>query len=211
MSIELMLVFAVAAAIMLAVPAPGTLLVVSYASTRRPKAVIACAIGFVAGWLAVLVVGFAGAVVIDISSPDLLVVTGWAGAACLVGLALRAALAPLTLSPIADNDNVPKAQVLRITRDSFRLTAMKPRTLIFFAALLPQVFDSTRPLAQQLLSLAAIIAVLATVSMTGYALFSRHVQAAIRKISLAKSKTRTPGSVRVNAGMVAVGYRRLAA
>ncbi|TCL74972.1 LysE family translocator [Rhizobium sp. BK251] len=211
MTIETWLAFVVASAIMLAIPGPTILLVVSYALSHGRKATLATVTGVALGDFTAMTASLLGLGAILAASSALFTVLKWIGGAYLIWLGIKLWRAPVISGPIGDNDNVPESRSLRIFAHAFTVTALNPKSIVFFVAFVPQFLDPHKAFLGQMLVFEATFLVLAMVNATAYGLLADAARGLIRKASVQRAVNRTGGTLLIAAGAVTAGYRRIAA
>lgn len=211
MTIETWLAFVVASAIMLAIPGPTILLVVSYALSHGRKATLATVTGVALGDFTAMTASLLGLGAILAASAALFTVLKWIGGAYLIWLGIKLWRAPVISGPIGDNDNVPESRSLRIFAHAFTVTALNPKSIVFFVAFVPQFLDPHKAFLGQMLVFEATFLVLAMVNATAYGLLADAARGLIRKASVQRAVNRTGGTLLIAAGAVTAGYRRIAA
>lgn len=211
MSIEQWLAFAAASAVMLAIPGPTILLVISYALGHGRKTAVATVSGVAAGDFVAMTASILGLGVLLAASAEAFAVLRWIGGAYLIYLGIRLWRAPVVDGPLADNDNLPEEKPLRILGHAFAVTALNPKSIVFFVAFLPQFIDHSLPFWPQIAIFEATFLVLAVINAMTYALIADKARGFIRKRSVQKAVNRTGGTLLIAAGAVTAGYRRIAA
>lgn len=211
MTIETWLAFVVTSAIMLAIPGPTILLVVSYALSHGRKATLATVTGVALGDFTAMTASLLGLGAILAASAGLFTVLKWIGGAYLIWLGIKLWRAPVISGPIGDNDNVPESRSLRIFAHAFTVTALNPKSIVFFVAFVPQFLDPHKAFLGQMLVFEATFLVLAMVNATAYGLLADAARGLIRKASVQRAVNRTGGTLLIAAGAVTAGYRRIAA
>jgi threonine/homoserine/homoserine lactone efflux protein len=205
MSPESWLAFTLASAALLALPGPTVLLVVSYALGQGRRAALPVVAGVALGDLVSMTASLLGLGVLLAASAELFTVLRLAGAAYLVFLGVK-----LWRAPVGTDDPAP-APALRPRRmlaHAFAVTALNPKSLIFFVAFLPQFLDAHRPLAPQLVLCEATFVVLATLNALAYALAASAARRAIRRPRVQRAVNRTGGGLLVGAGVLAATWHR---
>ncbi len=107
MSLEAWFAFAAASAIMLAIPGPTILLVVSYALGHGRKTALATVTGVALGDFTAMTASLFGLGAVLAASATLFTVLKWVGGAYLIWLGIKLWRAPIISEPMADNDNLP--------------------------------------------------------------------------------------------------------
>lgn len=146
-------------------PGPAVLLTVSQAARDGTRAGARAAAGIVIGTALWVLLSALGLTALLLASPAAFAVVKWAGAAYLVVLGLRMALARPT--PPA----TPAAPVSgrRVLLQGVLTQLANPKAIIFFGALLPQFIDPARAALAQLALLGAITVVNEFLVLLGYA------------------------------------------
>ena len=91
------------------------------------------------------------------------------------------------------------------------MTALNPKSIIFFVAFLPQFLDAAKPIAVQMMVFETTFLVLATVNAALYGLMASMARKTIRKPSVQRVVNRTGGSLMIGAGLLAIGWKKAAA
>lgn len=211
MSLEAWLAFAAASAIMLAIPGPTILLVVSYALGHGRKTALATVSGVALGDFTAMTASLFGLGALLAASATLFTVLKWVGGAYLIWLGIKLWRAPIIGEHIADNDNLPEEKSLRIFLHAYVVTALNPKSIVFFVAFVPQFLNPALPFFDQMLVMEATFLVLATINASCYALAAHAARGLIRKASVQRAVNRTGGTLLIAAGAVTAGYRRIAA
>ncbi len=211
MSLEAWFAFAAASAIMLAIPGPTILLVVSYALGHGRKTALATVSGVALGDFTAMTASLFGLGAVLAASATLFTVLKWIGGAYLIWLGIKLWRAPLVSEPMADNDNLPERKSLKVFLHAYVVTALNPKSIVFFVAFVPQFLNPARPFFGQMLIMEATFLVLATINASVYALAANAARGLIRKASVQRAVNRTGGTLLIAAGAVTAGYRRIAA
>jgi threonine/homoserine/homoserine lactone efflux protein len=133
------------------------------------------------------------------------------GAGYLMFLGIKLWRAPVVTGPMGDNDNLPEEKPLKILAHAYVVTALNPKSIIFFIAFVPQFLDLNQPFLPQTLILEATFLCLAALNALCYVLLADMARGFIRKASVQKMVNRTGGTLLIAAGAVTAGYRRMAA
>jgi threonine/homoserine/homoserine lactone efflux protein len=159
-----LLAFAAVAFALIVVPGPSVLFVISRGVTLGKRAAVATVFGNAAGvYLQVVAVALGvGAVVA--SSAAVFTAVKLAGAAYLVLLGLRTVRDRSHLARVLDAAVAPRS-TRRILREGFVVGLANPKSVVFFAAVLPQFADpASGHVPAQLLVLGLVFVVIALVS-----------------------------------------------
>ncbi len=210
MSIEHWLAFVAASAIMLAIPGPTILLVISYALGHGRKTTGATVAGVALGDFTAMTASMLGLGALLATSAAIFTVLKWVGAAYLIWLGIKLWRAPIAQESADGTMAVPVERPMRIFLHTYIVTALNPKSIVFFVAFLPQFLDLSRPLSNQMLIFETTFLVLATINATTYALMASAARKTIRKPNVQRIVNRTGGTLLVGAGLLTAGLRRAA-
>ncbi len=174
MSLETWLAFAAASAIMLAIPGPTILLVISYALGHGRKTALATVSGVTLGDFTAMTASLAGLGALLATSSTLFTVLKLIGAAYLMYLGIKLWRAPIVTGPMGDNDNLPEEKPLKIMAHAYLVTALNPKSIVFFIAFVPQFLDMHKPFLPQTLILEATFLDARRLERASLRLFGRH-------------------------------------
>ncbi|MBD9372919.1 LysE family translocator [Rhizobium sp. ARZ01] len=211
MSFEHWLAFAAASSIMLAIPGPTILLVISYALGHGRKTTSATVAGVALGDFTAMTASMLGLGALLATSAAIFTVLKWVGAAYLVWLGIKLWRAPITGANCAEEGTAAEEQPYRIFAHTYVVTALNPKSIVFFVAFLPQFLDLSRPVLPQMVIFEITFLVLATANATAYALMASAARGTIRKPTVQKAVNRVGGSLLIGAGLLTAGLRRAAA
>lgn len=209
MSIEIWLAFVAASAVLLAIPGPTVLLVISYALGHGRRAAAATVTGVALGDFTAMTASMLGLGALLATSAALFAVLKWVGAAYLIYLGIKLWRAPVATVDASDSA-VTTERPLRIFLHAYAVTALNPKSIIFFVAFLPQFLNHAEPVAFQMAVFEATFLVLATANAATYGLVAAMARKTIRKPCVQRLVNRIGGSLMIGAGLLAVGWRRAA-
>lgn len=210
MSLDHWLAFCLASAIVLAIPGPTILLVISYALGHGRKVAGATVAGVTLGDFTAMTASMLGLGALLMTSATIFTILKWIGAAYLVYLGIKLWRAPVG-APGETEAGVPirtAERPFRIFLHSYVVTALNPKSIIFFVAFLPQFVDVGRPIVPQLAIFEATFLVLATLNAAAYALLASLARQQIRRPSVMRIVNRTGGSLMIGAGLMAAAWKR---
>lgn len=207
MSLDHWLAFVAAAAVLLAIPGPTVLLVISYALGHGRRPATAIVAGVALGDLTSMTASMLGLGAVLATSA--LVFTGlrWIGGAYLVYLGIKLWRAPVGA---AGFEAAPTAGPLRMFTHAYAVTALNPKGIIFFVAFVPQFLDASRAFLPQVAVLVITFVTMAALNSLGYALLASAARQRLRQPRVQRIVNRTGGSLLVGAGLLAFGWRRAA-
>ena len=170
MSIELWFAFAAASAVLLIIPGPTILTVISYSIAHGRRANVPLVAAVALGDSTALVVSLLGLGALLATSAFWFTAVKSAGGLYLLYLGiklLRAGISPTELLAPA----VPGSR-WKLFANTYLVTALNPKGIVFFVAFLPQFINPGAGIAQQLWILAVTFVAMATVNATLYAVFA---------------------------------------
>ena len=209
MSLDLWFAFLLAAFVVLIIPGPTVTLVLSYALGRGRAHAWWIVAGVALGDLTAMTLSMLGLGALLAASATAFTALKWIGAAYLVYLGVKLwRAAPKADGLVApDAGRSPRAMLLH----AFAVTALNPKSIVFFVAFVPQFLNPAAPFFEQMLIMELTFLVLATINASSYALLAHAARGLIRKASVQRAVNRTGGTLLIAAGAVTAGYRRIAA
>lgn len=212
MSFDLWIAFVCATAIMVAIPGPTVMLVVSYALSHGRRSGWATVPGVVLGDITCMSLSFIGLGAVLSASALVFQIVKWLGAAYLVYLGVQLWRAQPTANATALAEAVaPRGSSRRkMLGHAWAVTSLNPKGIVFFVAFVPQFLVAAAPVAPQLLLLGVTFSTIATLNSIGYALLAGSVRAALREPKRLRIINRVGGSILIGAGIVTTGLRRVA-
>lgn len=206
MSLELWFAFVVAASILLWIPGPTILLVVSYALTRGRHTALSTTMGAVLGDLVAMTLSLLGVGALLAASAELFMVMKWLGAAYLVYLGIRMWRAQPTEPNVAA---VPNGRAARSAfGHAFAVTLLNPKSILFFIAFLPQFVSPAAPALPQMVILGATFLGLAFLACFSYGLFAGSLRESVGSPARQRLVNRVGGSALIGAGVFAAAMKR---
>jgi len=170
MSIELWAGFVAASAVLLAIPGPTILTVISYSISHGRKANVPLVIAVALGDSTALVLSLLGLGALLAASAFWFSIVKYAGGLYLLYLGLkllRAGVAP------SEPLQAPRMDTRwRLFLNTYLVTALNPKGIVFFVAFLPQFVDAKGNVTHQLWMLALTFVTMAALNATLYAVFA---------------------------------------
>src|SRR6516164_11310465 len=167
MAIETWLAFAAASTILLVIPGPTVLLVVSYALGQGWRTALPTAVGVALGDFTAMTLSMLGVGALLATSAMLFTALKWIGAAYLVWLGIKLWRAGGALEAAPRTDVVSAARMLG---HAWLVTALNPKSITFFVAFLPAFLDPHADFATQMVVFETTFVTLAFANACGYAL-----------------------------------------
>lgn len=170
MNIELWLAFVAASAVMLAIPGPTILTVMSYSLASRRRANLPLVAAVALGDSTALAMSLLGLGALLATSAFWFTAVKWIGGLYLLYLGIKLLRAGASTSVVITS--AEPVSRWKLFGNTYLVTALNPKGIVFFVAFLPQFLDPKLPVTPQLWMLAATFVTLATLNATGYALFA---------------------------------------
>ena len=198
MPLENWLAYTLVTATFLLIPGPTILLVISYSLIRGRKAVFALLLGVGLGDIVAMILSFIGVGLLLQTVSIAFQFLKWIGAAYLIWLGIRmwrSAAESMELSAKIDN-KVWHA----IMANAFVITALNPKSIVFFLAFLPQFINSEKPFITQSLILGSTFLVLAIISVLFYSLLASFTGQRMQLSLIHRWTNRIGGCLLIGAG-----------
>jgi len=206
MSIELYIPFVIAATIILIIPGPTILLVISQAVAHGRRSVVPLVAGVLLGDFTAMTLSLLGLGAILSTSATLFSIFKWIGALYLIYLGVKLWRVDPENNSVQDSRRVESNGSL--LRSSFIVTALNPKSIAFFVAFLPQFINPLTPALPQLTMLGGTFLFLATVNAAVYAIFAGQLGEHMRKKQVRKWFNRCGGTALIGAGIFTAGMQR---
>jgi len=204
MPIETWLAFVAASAVLLVIPGPTILLVVSYALGQGRRVALPIATGVALGDFTAMTLSMLGVGALLAASATLFTVLKWIGAGYLIWLGIK-------LWRAGGSANFGEARSggspLRMMLHAWIVTALNPKGITFFVAFLPQFLDPTRDFLTQLVIFEATFLVLAATNAFGYAMIAGRLRGAVGNSRIIAAINRVGGTLLIGAGVATLALR----
>jgi threonine/homoserine/homoserine lactone efflux protein len=200
MSFATWLAFTAASSVLLIIPGPTILVVISYALGRGMRAAVPVAVGVALGDFTALTLSLLGLGALLATSTTLFVIFKWIGAAYLVwlGIALWRAGGRFEAEPGRE-----RTAALNMLGHAWIVTALNPKSITFFVAFLPQFLDPARDFWHQMLIFEATFLGLAFANAIGYGLLAARARGLVQSEVAIGLFNRAGGSLLIGAGLAA--------
>jgi len=208
MSLEPWLAFVAASAVMLVIPGPTILTVISYSIAHGPRAQWPLVAAVALGDSTALALSLLGLGALLAASAFWFTVVKWVGGLYLLWLGIRLLRAGATGAEL-QRPAAPGSR-WRLFGNTWLVTALNPKGIVFFVAFLPQFIDPAGDVARQLWVLAATFVALATLNATLYAVFAGTAAGLLSSRRAQRGFNLAGGSLLSVAGVWALLARRAA-
>jgi homoserine/homoserine lactone efflux protein len=208
MPLEPWLAFVAAAIVLLVIPGPTILTVISYSVAQGRRANVPLVAAVALGDSTALVLSLVGVGALLATSALWFSIVKWAGGLYLLYLGVRLVRAGIASTAIA----VPAAPASRwrLFSNTYLVTALNPKGIIFFVAFLPQFISTQEDVTRQLWILAVTFIVLATLNASLYAIFAARARQLLASRRAQRRFNLAGGSLLSAAGLWALAARRIA-
>ncbi len=206
MSIENFIPFVLATTLILIIPGPTIILVISQAVVHGRKSVIPLVAGVLLGDFTAMTFSLLGLGAVLSTSAALFEVFKWIGALYLFYLGIK--LWKSNPKKQSAHGGVKKTSARSIFQSSFIVTALNPKGIAFFVAFLPQFINPAIPALPQLTLLGGTFLFLAVLNAALYAIFAGQLSEYIKKERVQKWFNRCGGGALISAGIITAGLQR---
>ena len=209
MDVTVWLAFVAASTALLLIPGPTVLLVMSYAMSQGRRVAVASAAGVAAGDALAMTASLAGLGALVLTSATLFVALKWIGAAYLIwmGVRLWRSADAARFGNAGGRASVPARAVFG---QAALVTALNPKSIVFFVAFVPQFLRPAEPLLPQFAILVATFVTLATLNALAYALLADRLRARLARPAVLAAITRAGAAALVAMGLATALARRTA-
>jgi len=207
MSLDIWIPYVLASALILVIPGPTIILVISQAITHGRKSVMPLVVGVLFGDFTAMTFSLLGLGAIMAASATLFTLFKWVGAIYLIYLGVK-----LWRSQPVDNSISKSGEDISVGslfRSSYIVTALNPKGIAFFVAFLPQFINPAEPVFNQLLILGGTFLFLAILNAAVYAVFASQIRETMKNQNVSRWLNRCGGSALIGAGIVTAGIKRV--
>ncbi|WP_417686236.1 LysE family translocator [Roseibium sp.] len=205
MTLELYSAYVVATIVVLAIPGPTIMLVVSYALAQGRKSALASVAGVGLGDATAAIASLAGLGAILATSATLFTILKWVGAAYLFWIGLKMLRSrPSSLEP----HGVAAAPARKVFLHAYVVTALNPKGIIFFMAFLPHFIAPQSPATPQLFLLGTTFVVLGIMNAAVYALGASAIGSRLRSPSVVSLVNKVGGGFLMSAAAMTAVLQR---
>jgi threonine/homoserine/homoserine lactone efflux protein len=206
MSLEIWLAFVIAATIVLVIPGPTILLVISQSIAHGRRAVIPLVSGVTLGDFTAMTCSLLGLGAIVAASAALFSVLKLIGAGYLIYLGIKLWRSHPEIHEISFA--LTRSSNSSLFKSAYIVTALNPKSIAFFVAFLPQFISPHRETIHQLLILGATFLFLASINAALYAVFAGHLRDTMKNPRIRRWFNRCGGSVLIGAGVLTAAMQR---
>lgn len=208
-AVDSLVPFVIASMLLLVIPGPTIVMVVSQALAHGRKVALASVLGVALGDLVAATLSLVGVGTLLAASATGFVVLKTIGAAYLVyiGIAMWRAPAPdFSAAEVAPYRRASR----RVFRDAFLVTVFNPKGIVFFMAFVPQFISADHAFVPQAAVLVAVFVLLGVLNAWGYMMLADRARETIRQPKVLRVVTRAGAGFLVAAGLASLFARRTA-
>lgn len=206
MPIELWLAFVAASVVLLIIPGPTILTVISYSMSHGRRANVPLVAAVALGDSTALVVSLLGLGALLSASAFWFTVVKCAGGLYLLYLGIK--LLRAGISPAEAAKPAAPVSRWRLFANTYLVTALNPKGIVFFVAFLPQFISPSVDVTRQMWVLATTFVVLAATNATLYAVFAGSARKLLSSPRAQRRFNIAGGSLLSAAGLWALMARR---
>jgi homoserine/homoserine lactone efflux protein len=181
-------------------PGPAVMLVLASALKHGPRRTVFTTLGILSSNATYFALSASSLGALLLASYKLFFLVKWVGAAYLIYLGVRALFSRRSLLTEVGSNLAVRRSAPKLFADGFLLQVSNPKALVYFAALLPQFIDTSKPVSMQ-------IAIFGITSIVGefcvlniYALVAGRSSAVAREPRFAIWTNRISGALLISAG-----------
>lgn len=204
MSIDLWLAFLAAAIVLLIIPGPTILLVVSYALGQGWRSALPISIGVALGDFTAMSLSLLGVGALLSASATTFTLLKWVGAAYLVYLGIKLWRIGSSLKVEAQTG---AASARKMLVHAWLVTALNPKSITFFVAFLPQFLDPGTGFLTQMIVFESTFLILAFANALGYAFLASRARSMVRNSHAVRMLNRIGGTLLIGAGVATATIR----
>ena len=207
MELHVWLGFASASIALLLIPGPTVLLILSYAISQGRRVALATVAGVALGDLVAMSASLAGLGALVLASSKLFILLKWVGAIYLVYLGIKL-FRSAPYASLGMLDDAPVTSPRKVLAHSAVVTALNPKSIVFFIAFVPQFISPNTALVPQFGLLVVNFVGFAATNALAYALLADKLRQKIVRPSVLPFLTRLGGGALVAMGVATATLRR---
>jgi len=203
MTFESWAAFTAASTVLLIIPGPTVLLVVSYALGQGWRTALPMAVGVALGDFTAMTLSMLGLGALLAASATLFTLLKWVGAAYLIYLGVKLWRAGGALEAAPRTDAVSAGRMLD---HAWLVTALNPKSITFFVAFLPAFLDPQADFLTQMLVFETTFLLLAFANAFGYALVAARARGFVSNPRAIGVINKVGGGLLIGAGAATVTF-----
>ncbi len=208
MDFHLWLAFVAASSVLLIIPGPTILLVLSYALTQGRPVAVATALGVALGDFLAMTTSLLGLGALVLASATVFTVLKWVGALYLAYLGIKMLRGAEEMTFETDGAASDAKEGRAVFGHAAIVTALNPKSIAFFIAFVPQFIVTDAPLGPQFGILIATFVTLAALNALAFALLADRLRRQIARPSVTQWMARCGGVALLAMGVATAALRR---
>lgn len=204
MEVDTWLAFVAASAVLLVIPGPTVLLVVSYAMGQGWRTAVPMSAGVALGDFTAMTLSMLGVGALLATSAALFTALKWIGASYLIWLGIKLWRSAGKLNAAPRTEKVSPARMLG---HAWLVTALNPKSITFFVAFLPQFLNPASNFVTQMTVFETTFLALAFANAMAYAFIVSRVQRFSQSPKVTSAVNKTGGVLLIGAGLAAAASR----
>ncbi|WP_376709587.1 LysE family translocator [Pseudochrobactrum lubricantis] len=204
MGLDVWLAFTAASIVLLVIPGPTILLVVSYALGQGWRTAMPMAAGVALGDFTAMTLSMLGIGALLAASATIFTIVKWLGAAYLIWLGIKLFRSGASMQAEARDADVSPVKMLA---HAWLVTSLNPKSITFFVAFLPQFLDRYGDFWTQMLIFEATFLVLSFSNALLYAFAAHRARAMFKSPRILRAFNRTGGTLLIGAGVATATMR----
>jgi threonine/homoserine/homoserine lactone efflux protein len=204
MSFEIWIAFVAASTMLLIIPGPTILLVISYALGQGWRAALPSAAGVALGDFTAMTLSLLGIGALLATSATLFTILKFIGAAYLIWLGIKLWRAGGSLNA---QPKTAASSSLKMIGHAWLVTALNPKSITFFVAFLPQFLDPRTDFWSQMLIFEMTFLALAFANAFGYGLIASRARGLVSNEKAVGAFNKIGGSLLIGAGVATATMR----
>lgn len=207
---HLLFAFAAASFVLLVIPGPTIIMVISQALAHGRRVAMASVIGVGLGDLAAATASLVGIGTVLAASATAFTAIKWAGAFYLIWIGVKMWRSPVTPAALDLAGQASGERRWPVFRDAFLVTLFNPKGIVFFMAFVPQFISPAHDFAGQAAVLIATFVVLGMLNAAAYVWLAGTARQLVRRPAILGAASRTGAAFLVSAGIASLFVRRAA-
>lgn len=204
MGVDVWLAFTAASIVLLVIPGPTILLVISYALGQGWRTAMPMAVGVALGDFTAMTLSMLGVGALLATSALVFTAVKWIGAAYLIWLGVKLFRSGTSLHAEArEADTSP----LKMLGHAWLVTSLNPKSITFFVAFLPQFLNMHGNFWTQMLIFESTFLVLSFANAFTYAFAAHRARSMFKSARVLKAFNRTGGTLLIGAGVATATMR----
>ncbi len=204
MGLDVWLAFTAASIVLLVIPGPTILLVVSYALGQGWRTAMPMAAGVALGDFTAMTLSMLGIGALLAASATIFTIVKWLGAAYLIWLGIKLFRSGATMQAEARGADVSPVKMLA---HAWLVTSLNPKSITFFVAFLPQFLDRHGDFWTQMLIFEGTFLVLSFSNAFLYAFAAHRARTLFKSPRILRAFNRTGGTLLIGAGVATATMR----